>query len=133
MTLKNETLAFLGLPYYFLERLTILYAIFNFIGFLFSLLKEIYNTCAIHTQVNRQGSVARILFAGFFGIFSSPFNKIILDAKIKEYNTKLAARPNTYDEEHNNVDTATTAPTNPTTKSSPIFSSPKLSKFSNHK
>ena len=42
---------------------------FNFIGFLFSLLKGIYNTCAIHTQVNRQASVARILFAGFFGIF----------------------------------------------------------------
>ena len=35
---------------------------FNFIGFLFSLL-------AIHTQVNRQASVARILFAGFFGKF----------------------------------------------------------------
>ena len=83
---------------------------FNFIGFLFSLLKGIYNTCAIHTQVNRQASVARILFAGFFGIFSSSINKILLDAQIKEYNTKLATRPNTYDEEHNNVDTAPTAP-----------------------
>ena len=69
---------------------------FNFIGFLFSLLK------------------ARILFAGFFGIFSSSINKIILDAQIKEYNTKLAARPNTYDVEHNNVDTAPTAPQIPT-------------------
>ena len=55
---------------------------FNFIGFLFSLIKGIYNTCAIHTQVNRQASVARILFAGFFGIFSS-INKILLDAQIK--------------------------------------------------
>ena len=42
---------------------------FNFIGFLFSLLKGIYNTCAIHTQVSRQASVARILFAGFFWNF----------------------------------------------------------------
>ena len=42
---------------------------FNFIGFLFSLLKGIYNTCTIHTQVNRQASVARILFAGIFGNF----------------------------------------------------------------
>ena len=83
---------------------------FKFIGFLFSLLKEIYNKCAIHIQVNRQASVARILFAGFFGIFSSSINKILLDAQIKEYNTKLAARPNTYDGEHNNVDTAPTAP-----------------------
>ena len=76
---------------------------FIFIGFLFSLLKGIYNTCAIHTQVNRQASVARI-------IFSSSINKIILDAQIKEYNTKLATRPNTYDEEHNNVDIVPTAP-----------------------
>ena len=67
-----------------------------------------------HTQVNRQASVARILFAGFFGIFSSSINKILLDAQIKEYNTKLAARPNTYDEEHSNVDTAPTAPQIPT-------------------
>ena len=37
-------------------------------------------------------------------------NQNILDAQIKEYNTKLATRPNTYDEEHNNVDTVPTAP-----------------------
>ena len=84
VNLKNEVLAFLGWPYYILERLTILYAVFNFIEFFFSLLKGIYNTCAIHTQVNRQASVARILFARFFGIFSSSINKIILDAQIKE-------------------------------------------------
>ena len=114
VTLRNEILVFLGWPYYILERLTILYAMLNFIGFLFSLLKGIYNTCAIHIQVNRQASVARILFAGFFGILSSSINKILLDAQIKEYNTKLAARPNTYDEEHKNVDTAPTAPQIPT-------------------
>ena len=74
--IKNEILAFLGWTYYILERLAILYAMFHFIGFLFSLLKGIYNKCAIHTQVNRQASVARILFAGFFGIFSSSNNKI---------------------------------------------------------
>ena len=110
VTLKNEILDFLGWPYYILEKLTILYAMFNFIGFLFSLLKGIYNTCAIHTQVNRQASVARILFAGFFGIFSTSINKILLDAQIKEYNTKIATRQNTYDEEHNNVDITPTAP-----------------------
>ena len=114
VTLKNEILAFLGWPYHILEKLTILYAMFNFIGFLFSLLKGIYNTCAIHTQVNRQASVARILFAGFFGIFSSSINKIHLDAQIKEYNKKISTRPNTYNEEHNNVDTTPTAPQIPT-------------------
>ena len=51
--IKNELVAFLRLPYY-------LYAMFNSIEFLFSLLKGIYNSCAIHTQVNRQASIARI-------------------------------------------------------------------------
>ena len=83
---------------------------FNFLGFLFSLLKGICNTCAIHTQVNRQASVARILFAGFFGIFSSSINKILLDAQIKEYNTKIATTQNTYNEEHNNIEVTPTAP-----------------------
>ena len=57
----------------------------NFVGFLFSL----------------QASVARILFAGLFGIFSSSINKILLDAQIKEYNTQLSTNPNTYDESKN--------------------------------
>ena len=83
---------------------------FNFIGFLFSLLKGIYNTCAIHTQVNRQASIARILFAEFFGIFSSSINKMLLDAQIKEYNTKISTRQNTYDEEHNNIEITPTEP-----------------------
>ena len=69
---------------YILERLTILYAMFNFIGFLFYLLKGIHNPCAIHTQVSRQASVARILFAGFFQIFSTSINRILLDAQIKD-------------------------------------------------
>ena len=82
---------------------------FNFIGFILSLLKGIYNTCAIDTHVNRQASVARILFAGFFEIFSSSINKILLDAQIKEYNTKVSTRQNTYDEEHNNIEITPTA------------------------
>ena len=83
---------------------------FNFLGSLFSPLKGIYNTCAIHTQENRQASVARILFAGFFGIFSSSISKLLLDAQIKEYKTKLSTNPNTYDESKNNTNTLPTAP-----------------------
>ena len=108
--LKNDIFAFLGWPHYILERLTILYAMFSFIGLFFSLLRRIYNTCATHTQVDRQASVARILFAGFFGIISTSINKILLDAQIKEYNTKLSTKPNTYDESQHNTNASPTAP-----------------------
>ena len=90
--LKNELLAYLGRPYYILITL---YETFNFLGLLFSLLKGTYNTCAIDTQVNKQASVARILFAGFFGIFSTSINEILLDAQIEGYNVKLSTTPKT--------------------------------------
>ena len=83
---------------------------FNFLGFLFSLLKGIYNICAIHTQINKEASVARIFFAGFFRIFSTSINEILLDAQVKEYKTKLSTKPNTYDDSQNNSDTTPTAP-----------------------
>ena len=69
---------------------------------------------SIHTQVNRQASVARILFAGFFGTFSSSINKILLDAQIKEYNTKLSTNSNIYDESNNNTNALPTARHSPT-------------------
>ena len=68
----------------------------NFFGFLFSLLKGIYNTCAIHTQVDKQPSVARIFFAGFFGIFSTSIDKNLLDAEISEYKKRLSTTPYAY-------------------------------------
>ena len=42
----------------------------------------------MHTQVNRHASIARILFAGFFGIFSTSKNKLLLDAEIKQNKIK---------------------------------------------
>ena len=105
VNLKNEIHAFLGWPYYILEKLTILYALFNFLGFLFSLLKRIYKPCAVHTQVSKQA-----LYAASFGKFSSPINKILFDAQIKEYNAKLSTTPNTYDDAQNNTNTTPTAP-----------------------
>ena len=62
-----------------------------------------------HTS-NKQASVARILFAGFFGIFSTSINKTLLDAQIKDYNTKLSKTPNTYDESRNDMNTTPTEP-----------------------
>ena len=50
-----------------------------------------------HTQVSKQTGVARMFFAEFFGMFSTFFNKILLDAQIKEYNKKLTNTPNAQD------------------------------------
>ena len=85
--------------------MTILYARLNLIGFLFLLLKGIYNT-----QVNRQASVARILFAGFSGIFSNAISKFLLDAQISEYSKNLSAKLYTYDTPQDNKNTTPTAP-----------------------
>ena len=106
---------------------------FNFIGFLFSLLKGIYNTCAIHTQVNRKASVARIFFAGFFGMVSSSKIKILLDAQIKEYNTKLSTNPNTYDESNHHTNALPTAPHLPNLHLNHPLSLDSRNFMSNHK
>ena len=42
---------------------------------------------------------SRYIICRIFGIFATSINKILLDAQIKQYNTKLSTRPNTYDEE----------------------------------
>ena len=62
----------------------------HFFGFIFTVLKGMYNTCAINQKVEKQASVARILFAGFFGIFSTSINKIQLEAQIRKYNKKIS-------------------------------------------
>ena len=56
-------------------------------------------------KVNRQASIARILFAGFFKFFL-PF----LHAQIKEYNTKISTTPNKYDKSQHKSNASPTAP-----------------------
>ena len=51
----------------------------------------------------------------FWNFLNINQKKLLLDAQIKEYNTKISTRPKTYDEEHNNVDITPTAPQIPTT------------------
>ena len=63
-----------------------------------------------HTQVKKQASVARILFSDFFGMFSTSFDEILLDAQTSDYNKKLSTRPNTYDTPKHNANTTPTAP-----------------------
>ena len=82
---------------------------FSWIYFL-SLERNLQYMRNTHTQVKKQASVARILFAGVFGIFFTSTNKILLDTKIKEYNTKLSTTPNTYDESRNDTNTTPAAP-----------------------
>ena len=50
------------------------------------------------------------IFRRIFGIFSKSINKILLDAQIKENNTKLSTTPNTYDDSQSNTNTTPTAP-----------------------
>ena len=69
-----------------------------------------YKTCAIYRQVSKQASIARILFAGFFVIFSTSTNKIFLDARISENTKKLSTTPNLYDTSQDNKNMITTAP-----------------------
>ena len=61
--------------------------------------------------LKKQASVARIIFAGFFGSFSISINKILLDAQISEYNKQLSTTPNAYDTSQDN--------TNPTPMATP--------------
>ena len=83
---------------------------FNFIGFSFLTLKRnLQHMCYTHTSKQTSKRSTHTL-CRIFGIFSTSINKILLDAQIKEYNTKITTRQNTYDEEHNNVDTQPTAP-----------------------
>ena len=63
----------------------------------------------IHTS-KQTSKCSTQLFAGLFGIISTSIKKILLDAQIKEYNTKLSTTPNTYDDSQNNTNTLRTAP-----------------------
>ena len=52
-------------------------------------------------------------FCRIFGIFSTSilfYIKMLLDAQIKECNTKISTTPNTYDESQNNTNATPTAP-----------------------
>ena len=71
----------------------------NFFGFLFSL-QYLRNTLP----------GKQTFFAGFFGIVTTSINKILLDAQIKEYNTKISTTTNTYDDSQNNTNTTPRVP-----------------------
>ena len=49
-------------------------------------------------------------FFRVFGIFSTSKNKTLLDAQIKQYNTKISTTPNTNHESQHNTNASPTAP-----------------------
>ena len=49
-------------------------------------------------------------FAGFFGIFSTSINKILLDAQTIELNKTVSTTPNAYDNSQDSKNTRPTAP-----------------------
>ena len=65
-----------------LRKMTVLSSMLNFTGYLFSFLKGIYNTCAIHTKVNSQVSVARNSIARFFEIYPPLLMKFFSTCKL---------------------------------------------------
>ena len=75
----------------------------NFIGFFSYYLKKSI-THARYAQGSRQVSVAKKLYAGFFGILSTSNNKILFDEQVIEINEKkLSTKPNTYDTPQDNT------------------------------
>ena len=61
-------------------------------------------------KISKFNKQARILFAGFAGVFSTSINKILLDAQISECNKKLSTTSNAYGTSQDNRITTPTAP-----------------------
>ena len=64
-----------------LEKIAILYAMVNFLLFVFNVIIKFYNAFAIHKAIRKQVSLTRILLSGIFGIFSHTLSKLIAEAQ----------------------------------------------------
>ena len=64
----------------------------------------------MHKTYTSKPTSQHIICRIFFGKISSSINKILLDAQVKENNTKLSTNANTYDDSNNNTNALTTAP-----------------------
>ena len=110
----------------YIRKIDYFIRVIYFFGFVFSLLKGNYSTCGMHTQLSKQASVARILLAGFFGMFSNSINKIILDAETSKYNKKMSTTSDANVSSQNKMNPTATKITSPVEKSPFIFSTTKL-------
>ena len=64
-----------------------------------------------NTHTSKQTSkCSKQIIRRIFRMFSTSFNKIILDAQISEYNKKLSTTPNAYDNSQGNKNLICTAP-----------------------
>ena len=79
--LKDQIITVFGWPWYILEKIAILYAMVNFLLFLFNVVIKFYNAFAIHKAFVKQVSLTRILLSGVFGIFSHTLTQLIAEAQ----------------------------------------------------
>ena len=80
--------------------------------------------CNSHTSNNK--SVARILFAGFFGIICTLIIKILLDAQIRDYKIKISTTPNAYDAPQNKTNSIFTPHLRSLQTNHPLYLVPTL-------
>ena len=79
--LKDQIITVFGWPWYILENIAILYAMVNFLLFLFNIIIKFYNAFAIHEAIGKQVSLTRILLSGISGIFSHTLKQLIAEAQ----------------------------------------------------
>ena len=78
---KDQIITVFGWPWYILEKIAILYAMVNFLLFLFNIIIKFYNAFALHKALGKQVSLTRILLSGIFGIFSHTVSQLIAEAQ----------------------------------------------------
>ena len=79
--LKDQIINVFGWPWYILEKIAILFAMVNFLLFLFNIIIKIYNAFAIHKAIGKQVSLTRILLSGILGIFLHTLTQLIAEAQ----------------------------------------------------
>ena len=80
--LKEQILTIFGWPWYFLEKMAVIYAMISMILIITYLIIKFYNAFAIDKEIGKQASITKILLTGIFGIFSQTLTQLV--AQIQE-------------------------------------------------
>ena len=79
--LKDQIITVFAWPWYILEKIAILYAMVNFLLFIFHVIIKFYDALAIHKAIGKQVSLTRILLSTIFGIFSHTLTQLTAEAQ----------------------------------------------------